>query len=253
MKPLILFFFLFIGLVTNAQKLDTFKLNNGETIIGEVLDDEDGNLIVKTNAGKTVTINKSDIKSQESANPINLKTSILSPYFPLDTNKNILYTEVVTVDASLTKEILYNNAKKWFTETFVSGKEVIQTADKDDGTIIGKGAVEQPYCYYSQNARVGFIIKIDLKNGRYKYSIYKFRYSFDIVLPQALENGHVFHPKNIDEPFEDWAIGSKRYVNTLLSREKEPDVTEFYKAVSVKMKSMTLSLKKSMATKTEEW
>lgn len=65
MKHIIFLTFLFFSLTLHSQKLETFILTNGETITGEVLDDDNGAIIIRTEQGKTVTVYKADIKNYE--------------------------------------------------------------------------------------------------------------------------------------------------------------------------------------------
>lgn len=253
MKHIIFFSLLFISLTLSAQKLETFSLKNGETITGEVLDDDNGSLVVKTREGKTVSLNKSDISKTESADLGSIRKNTLAPYFNLDANLNIFYTEVVTVDPSLTRDKLFDNAKKWFAETFVSGKDVIQSEDKASGLIIGKGAISASHTYNAKNGRVWFLLKIDLKDGKYKYTLYSLTYSFDIEKTLEQIKANCSAPDEIRQPLEEWAMSSKRYIDCFLFKEREPNVVPFYKHVSTAINSTIASLKTAMAAKSEDW
>jgi hypothetical protein len=70
-------------------------------------------------------------------------------------------TEVIEVDSTLTKDVLFANALSFFATTFKSANAVIQMKDPETGKVIGKGIVD--------NRDV--TITISCKNGKYKYEI----------------------------------------------------------------------------------
>lgn len=84
------------------------------------------------------------------------------------------YSEVIEADG--TKDELYTRARTWFAETFNDSRGVIQMDDKDAGIIIGKGKF-----IYTDNGATHFTIKIQVKDGRYKYDI--FDLNEEVVMP----------------------------------------------------------------------
>lgn len=89
--------------------------------------------------------------------------------------KRFEFTEVVTVD-SASKLDLYLRAKEWLAQYYNSSKDVIQVDEKEQGMIYGRGAFQ---IYIQQLGAVNFghvnyDIKIDVKDGRYKYRITNF-------------------------------------------------------------------------------
>ncbi len=89
----------------------------------------------------------------------------------------LTYTEVIPVD-SISKNELYNSAKLWFTTVYNSAKDVLQMDNKDEGQIIGKAIIR----YYPKvfvgsettKGNINYIIKVFVKDGRYKYEITDF-------------------------------------------------------------------------------
>lgn len=77
------------------------------------------------------------------------------------------YTEVIEADG--TKDELYVRARTWFAEAFRDSKNVIQMDDKDAGVIIAKGTHE-----FVHDAWVLFTLKVQVKDGRFKYDLYGF-------------------------------------------------------------------------------
>lgn len=102
--------------------------------------------------------------------------------FSRDINGKIYFNEVIQVD-SITKDLLYYNAKVFFAEVFKSANDVIQMDDKENGVLIGKGftnvyakAVFRDgliiYLDFTGTVQMWYTIKIQCKDNRYKYDIY---------------------------------------------------------------------------------
>ena len=49
------------------------------------------------------------------------------------------YTEVVQLDTTYKKDVLYKNSKLFFADAFKSAKDVLQYDDREEGKVIGKG------------------------------------------------------------------------------------------------------------------
>ncbi len=81
--------------------------------------------------------------------------------------------EVVEVD-NTSKEELYNRAIQWFSTAYKSANDVIQLADKEQGVIIGKGAVVTYIKVLGSQHDAGLVyytITISAKDNKYKYEI----------------------------------------------------------------------------------
>lgn len=70
-------------------------------------------------------------------------------------------SEVISVDSTLKKEVLYSNALTFFAYEFKSANNVIQMKDVESGKVIGKGIAD--------NREI--TITISCKDGKYKYEI----------------------------------------------------------------------------------
>jgi hypothetical protein len=92
---------------------------------------------------------------------------------PKDENGKILYTEVIQAD-SIKMNQLYLNSKQFFVDAFKSAKDVIQLDDKEAGIVIGKGFSDIYIKSLGLNVKtqMWYTIKIQSKDGRYKYDIY---------------------------------------------------------------------------------
>ncbi len=88
------------------------------------------------------------------------------------------FTEVIKVDSTLTAKILHSNAKIWFTSVYKDPREVVILDDVDNGVLIGRGAfVYNSKIFMGGTGRSGWItynVKIQSKDGRYKYEFYDF-------------------------------------------------------------------------------
>lgn len=93
-------------------------------------------------------------------------------------SKPISFTE--TVQAEGTQDELYRRAEAWFATTFVDANEVLQVEDMEAGQLIGRGGIE----FISQRfvgaatvrGSINYIVKIFVKDGRYKYEMIDFRH-----------------------------------------------------------------------------
>jgi len=101
---------------------------------------------------------------------------------PRDKDDKIYFSEVVTTDG-LSKDVLYQNSRVFFADVFKSSNNVIQLDDKENGILIGKGfsniyakASVRDGIYiildFTATVQMWFSIKIQFKDGRYKYEIY---------------------------------------------------------------------------------
>ena len=126
-------------------------------------------------------------------------------------NGKVTYTNVIQTD-SLSKDELYKRAKIWLACTY----ELVKLDDKDE--LIGRG-----YIYYSGGVYVWQTIKIQMKNGRYKYEITDF----------ILKEYNVFQGSS---SFIEGSIDSPRYGKG------------FYEYIDTSIKKLIVSLEKAMKT-----
>jgi hypothetical protein len=94
-------------------------------------------------------------------------------------SENWYFTNVINVDSTFSKEKLYQTAKQWFSETFVSSKNVIDNADKDEGVIYGHGTISNidTRFGYVEFRDINFNIEIRTKDGKIKYILNDFTIS----------------------------------------------------------------------------
>lgn len=87
----------------------------------------------------------------------------------LDDNGNVTYQRIVEVPA-MKKDDIYNRVLMYFVYNYGSGKSVIQTQDKENGQIIGKGLYENVQTFSNGfgwvNISTWHIARVDVKDGK---------------------------------------------------------------------------------------
>lgn len=90
----------------------------------------------------------------------------------------LTYSGVVFVDSVSSKEELFERGRIWFANTFKDSKEVLQVNDKENGELIGRGAMKfESETFSGSSATRGYIyfdIKVYTKQGRYRYEVTNF-------------------------------------------------------------------------------
>nr|WP_294948474.1 DUF4468 domain-containing protein [uncultured Mucilaginibacter sp.] len=90
-------------------------------------------------------------------------------------DSSIVYEEIIQLDSTYKKELIYKSVKTWFVNSFKNAKEVIQSEDFSSGRIIGKGSL-----YIETSAVIGqyfgrncsFTIQVDIKDAKCRYRIF---------------------------------------------------------------------------------
>lgn len=123
----------------------------------------------------------------------------------LDKNNALTYTQVIEAPGK-SKEQLYILLNYWYSNTFGSGKAVIQLNDKDAGVIIGKGYVEHIAAHAggmnTYYVNLTPIIKTDIKEG-------KIRVTYTIPfyeVEKLVGGGFLGNPRAAAHVQENWAI-----------------------------------------------
>jgi len=155
--------------------------------------------------------------------------------------EKISYTEVISVD-SASKSELYNRAKIWFVNVFVSADDVLQLDDKGGGMIIGKAAMifRQSFLAGSDgtNGHIRYAVKIFLKEGRYKYEITDFVHD-----PANLQYGNFSMGLITDSEIPPEGKGSDKWRTRVWNDLKA--------AIEIEAPPIVESLKNGMMTPTE--
>jgi len=86
----------------------------------------------------------------------------------VDDNGNVTYVRVIELD-SMSKDEIWKRALNYFTYNYSSGKSVIQTEDKETGTVVGKGLYDNVHAGISLITTMvdtWHILRIDVKEGK---------------------------------------------------------------------------------------
>lgn len=86
----------------------------------------------------------------------------------LDDNNNITYKRVVEIDG-MTKDELFNRASNYFVYNYGDANSVIQTKDKENGTIVGKGKYGKVHIgigLVTTTVSTWHILRVDTKDGK---------------------------------------------------------------------------------------
>lgn len=90
-----------------------------------------------------------------------------------DENKNLTYQKVVEMPG-IGKDILYQRSENYFIYNYGSGKDVIQTKDKEQGLIIGKGLWPGFYVgitFGTMTYSANHILRVDVKDEKARITL----------------------------------------------------------------------------------
>ena len=151
----------------------------------------------------------------------------------------LIYQDVVSTP-NIIKSDLYKNAKQWFVDTFNNSKFVIQSEDKEEGKIVGKGII-----YATHKALIGasqlsttITIQVECKDDRYRYKIY------DMSLES--ETIGIFSPNHLVDGILGKPLNGRSTYTKKVSRE-------ILSSIDTETDMLILSLKKYMVTKIEDF
>jgi len=99
------------------------------------------------------------------------------------------------------KDTIYNNTRIWMAETFRSSKDVIDYENKEEGVLIGNGAMAYPYNgngYY--NSTVTFTMRVDMKNDKFKLTFSNIKiYSPSVVIGSSVYPASTQEMNNVNQ------------------------------------------------------
>jgi hypothetical protein len=166
-------------------------------------------------------------------------------YFPVKDN-DIFYQDVVNVDGATISD-MFLKAKTWAAETFVDSKEVIQVEDKEAGLLVLKGVIKSSgHNAAVRDAKHWFQLKIDFKDGKYRYTLNEIQYDFNVAVLDVRQD-YSFN-------FYEWLI----FDETNLSKRKREKVAEgmsaFLPGIDEKFKAIIASLERKIkASGDDDW
>lgn len=124
----------------------------------------------------------------------------------------IQYERVYKID-SINKAKLYSIVNEWFASTYNKSTEVIQMTDKEEGIIVGKGAIRYDHSKHTYGCYGGYIkytISVYIKDGRYKVILSDFIHTVDYANSPAcalgqLTNAELYATQGISKKYHNEA------------------------------------------------
>jgi len=171
------------------------------------------------------------------------KGNTATPSLPIDSiTGRIIYTDVVYVDSSTTKEELFSRAREWFAKAYKSSLDVIQMEDQTNGKIIGKAAISVYSLTKFPDGHINYTISLYFKNGRYKYELtdfyHKGQYRSNYTIPDygACE-------KMINTTDRTMGISHQKTYNSYLNKMNS-EISVLVESLKMSMKVGTVNAKK---------
>lgn len=116
----------------------------------------------------------------------------LAKELALDKNKALTYVQVIEAPEK-SKEDLYLILNYWYTNTFKSGKAVIELNDKESGVIIAKGHIENIASHTggmnSYMVHLTPVIKTDIKDGKIRVTYTVPYYTIEKIVGGGILSG----------------------------------------------------------------
>ena len=135
------------------------------------------------------------------ANEIFAQDQLLN-ILPLQDGK-VTYSGVIQMQG-VSKDEMYKRVKIWFLDNYNSSKDVIQFDDRENGEVIGKGCFKALWMvrfYTALPVNVWKTIKIQIKDGRFRYEITDFKMrNYYLPSPNASLT-------DVGIPLEEWNKG----------------------------------------------
>jgi len=149
-----------------------------------------------------IFVNNLNLYSQEKNEDCKKDESMLK-YEKPEYNDGKIFIQRVICEPELSKDEIYLSAREFFTNNFNCGECVLDLEDKENGVMIGKGNIfSHRFKHLSTiNIYLHFTIKIECKNGRYRFTLYNFQQS--TVNAQNIKTS----VENIFDPA--WKMGKK--------------------------------------------
>lgn len=171
-----------------------------------------------------------------------ISMELLKNNFPISDGK-VVYQEVVNLTTPITDSEIYKKARLWMVDTFYSSKDVLQVEDKENATLIAKGFLNIAH----NDGVLGkdwFTLKIEAKDGKYRYTIYDIRYEWSVVNFTA------------NDPIESWIPGSgqiKLKEKDLEKPRSREMVNSFYKTLNSEFMKTLKSLQIAIEKQETNW
>lgn len=169
---------------------------------------------------------------------ISLAQSDTSGLNLLNKDGHIVFETIVEVNGK-SRVDLYKNAKQWFVNYFKSSKDVIQSEDKEEGQIIGKGLINltvKAGFGMTVNYHDKLSIQVDCKDNKYRFRVYNM-----IIYPPNMQE---IYAHNLED-FQDKLLGTYKMPGT------KGQIRSIIESNSKEVKLMIASFDKAMLSKSD--
>lgn len=132
----------------------------------------------------------------------------------LDDNGNVTVVKVVEAPG-MSKDEIYNRALNYFVYNYGSGKSVIQTQDKENGLVVGKGIYNDVHVGISlvtTSVDAWHILRVDVKDGRARVIVTLTQYEKKVTGSSGPPN---YSTMNIAD---EYPINPKGYSKTVMTK-----------------------------------
>jgi hypothetical protein len=134
---------------------------------------------------------------------------------------------VEELESVLSADKIFTQANIWVAENFRDANSVIQVADKEQGVIVGKGNfdiyVQETKRLNTYYGTIKFTMKIQVKDGKYKYEFYDFRHEWNLHPKSCNDIGVINNQPNYPETVKCVMFGDnlkQRFWETILLKSK---------------------------------
>jgi len=149
-----------------------------------------------------------------------MKKLIILLLLPLFNFAQTEFTEVVQVDSTTKKTVLYSNSLNWFAKTFKSANNVIQMKDAETGKVIGKGILSAApkSMGVKGDGSTWATITITSKDGKYKYEFTEIYFQYRAGTTFKYDGQPGMGQK---KAFEGWKEEVKNEINAMIVELKK--------------------------------
>jgi len=172
------------GQVVQPSPPDSLILRSGEIAEVEIVDREKGD-IKYYKLGDDENLRRTPVRMFKEI----IEHSFADQPFGRDDKGTIMYSEVVQAEG-LTADNLFTLSKIYLADKYGDLDKVIELEDKDLGMILVEGlfTIWIEHSGYPYEYKVWHSLKIEMKEGRYRYQLYNFNIQYKIEDRERAEN-----------------------------------------------------------------
>ncbi len=151
----------------------------------------------------------------------------LSNFVLAQTGQPLKFEGVEELGNNITADKIFTQAHIWVAENFKDANSVVQVADREAGVIVGKGFFE---IYVQETKRINayygsiyFTMKVQVKDGRFKYEFYDFRHEWKLIPKHCNDIGLIYNQKEYPQTVKCTLFGDnlkQNFWDTILLKSK---------------------------------